>query len=84
MTGICSTGNVEAVKALGADKVIDYKTEKVADAVKGLEFDIILDCVGGDEYYFDCEPSLKRGGVFSTAVGMEMHIEDGPVTANCY
>lgn len=42
VTGVCSTGKVEFVKSLGADAVIDYKT----DAVTG-QFDVVLDVAGG-------------------------------------
>ena len=69
VTGICSTANVDAVKKLGADDVIDYKKENVKDAVSKLaEFDAIVDAVGSQEYYEWCLPKLKKGGVYSTAL----------------
>lgn len=44
VTGVCSTRNVEQVRAVGADHVIDYKTE---DFVRGGErYDLIFDLVG--------------------------------------
>ena len=42
--GVCGTRNVEMVRSLGADHVIDYTQE---DFAKGTErYDLILDCVG--------------------------------------
>ncbi|KAG2200764.1 hypothetical protein INT47_002808 [Mucor saturninus] len=69
--GICSEKNIAFVKSLGADRVIDYKNK---DAYKSfinekIPFDIIFDCVGGDEYYSQLDPLLVEHGVYSTAVG---------------
>jgi len=44
VTGVCSTRNVELVRSLGADRVIDYKQQ---DYTAGDErYDVILDNVG--------------------------------------
>jgi NADPH:quinone reductase-like Zn-dependent oxidoreductase len=42
--GVCSTRNVEMVRALGADHVFDYKTEDYTES--GNEYDLIVDMVG--------------------------------------
>jgi NADPH:quinone reductase-like Zn-dependent oxidoreductase len=42
--GVCSTRNVEMVRALGADHVFDYKNEDYTDS--GNEYDLIVDMVG--------------------------------------
>jgi len=44
VTGVCSTGNVELVRSLGADDVVDYTAEDVVSARQ--RFDVILDLVG--------------------------------------
>lgn len=49
VTGVCSTDNVEMVRALGADEVIDYKTQDI-DRM-GLRFEKIVDCVGRSQWF---------------------------------
>ena len=44
VTGVCSTRNVEMVRSLGADHVIDYKKENYTE--NGQKYDLILDNVG--------------------------------------
>ena len=44
VTGVCSTGNVELVRSLGATDVIDYTTEDFTDTPA--HYDVILDNVG--------------------------------------
>jgi NADPH:quinone reductase-like Zn-dependent oxidoreductase len=61
VTAVCSGANVDMVKSLGADKVIDYTKE---DFTKSTEtYDLIFDIVGATT--FDrCQHSLKPHGVF--------------------
>ena len=44
VTGVCSTRNVELVRSIGADHVVDYKKEDYTDA--GKQYDLIIDMVG--------------------------------------
>lgn len=44
VTGVCSTGNIEMVKSLGADAVVDYKNRDYTTLSK--EFDVVFDAVG--------------------------------------
>ena len=61
VTGVCSTGKVEMVRSLGADRVIDY-TEQ--DFTEGNErYDIILDNVGNHSLSA-CRRRLTRKGKY--------------------
>lgn len=63
VTGVCSTKNLELVKSLGADKVIDYTEE---DSTKtGALYDVIFDAVGKTSYSHYRE-SLTPDGVYVT------------------
>jgi NADPH:quinone reductase-like Zn-dependent oxidoreductase len=65
VTGVCSTTNVEMVKSLGADKVIDYTTEDFTRS--GETYDIIFDTVGKSSLS-GCLRSLKKEGSYLQAV----------------
>lgn len=62
VTGVCSTGNVDMVKALGADAVVDYTREDYSSA--GRVYDVIIDTVGKSLYARGAR-ALKPGGVFA-------------------
>lgn len=61
VTGVCSTNNVELVRSLGADQVIDYKREDFTEA--GQRYDVILDLVGNHSLS-DCRRVLSPRGTY--------------------
>jgi len=61
VTGVCSTTNLELVKSLGADKVIDYTKEDFTK--NGETYDIIFDTVQKTSFS-RCKGSLKQRGVY--------------------
>lgn len=61
-----STKNVDWVKALGADRVIDYETEDYKEVANNL--DIVFDTLG-DNYTFEAFDIIKEGGKITTIVG---------------
>ena len=61
VTAVCSGANVEMVKSLGADKVIDYTKEDFSRDAK--TYDLIFDIVGATTFR-RCQHSLKPHGVF--------------------
>ena len=61
-----SSTNLDWVKALGADRVIDYKNEDYKEVANNL--DIVFDTLGGD-YTFEAFDIIKKGGSVTTIVG---------------
>ncbi len=59
VTTTCSAGNAQFVKELGADRVIDYRSERWQQAVRGV--DVFLACLGPDEV-LDALSVLAPGG----------------------
>lgn len=72
VTAVCSTKNVELVKSLGADKVIDYSKEdftKQKFTTSEQKYNIVFDAVGKSSF-FKCNRLLKSGGIYvSTDLG---------------
>jgi NADPH:quinone reductase-like Zn-dependent oxidoreductase len=69
VTGVCSTTNVELVKSLGADKVIDYTKEDFTK--NGPTYDIIFDTLGKSQFS-GCVKSLTHKGFYLRAVHMSL------------
>ncbi|MFQ5907818.1 MAG: NAD(P)-dependent alcohol dehydrogenase [Thermoplasmata archaeon] len=66
VTGVCSTANLDLVRSLGADEVIDYTKE---DFTRPATYDLIFDTVGKSSF-FSCMKSLKKGGVYLSAYAL--------------
>jgi len=60
VTGVCSTRNVDMVRSIGADRVIDYTQEDFTRS--GQRYDVILDCVG-NRSLSACRRVLDPNGV---------------------
>lgn len=70
VTGVCSTSNLELVKSLGADFVIDYTKEDFTDSAES--YDIIFDTVGKISFP-ECISSLNPHGIFlEAAIGFSV------------
>jgi len=63
VTGVCSTSNLELVRSLGADKVIDYTQEDFTQS--GETYDVVFDAVGKISSSRS-KSSLKKTGVYLT------------------
>jgi NADPH:quinone reductase-like Zn-dependent oxidoreductase len=72
VTAVCNTKNVELVRSLGADVVLDYTREDFTKS--GETYDVVLDAVGKHSFR-RCRKSLKPGGVYiSTDLGFMWHV----------
>jgi len=74
VTGVCSTKNVEMVRSIGADRVIDYTQE---DFTTGTErYDLVFDCIGNHSL-MSCRRVMSSnaihvgvGGLNVTSIGI--------------
>lgn len=72
VTAVCDTDNVELVRGLGADRVIDYTTQ---DFTRDDQmYDVVLDSVGKSSFG-QCKRLLKPGGIYISS-------ELGPLAQN--
>lgn len=68
VTAVCGGEHADLIRSLGADKVIDYKTQ---DFTKDEEqYDYIFDAVDKTGF-LKCKPLLKKNGVFTSSGGFE-------------
>jgi NADPH:quinone reductase-like Zn-dependent oxidoreductase len=72
VTAVCNTKNLDLLRSLGADEVVDYTQEDFTR--NGKTYDVIFDSVG--MYSFRrCRRSLKPGGIFlETDLGFMWHV----------
>ena len=67
VTAVCNTKNVDLVKSLGADTVIDYQTQDFTKT--NTRFQFIFDAVGKSSFK-QCKPLLTDKGIYiSTELG---------------
>ena len=87
VTAVTSTRNVELVRSLGADHVVDYRTEDAAE--RGEVHDLVFD-TAGTMRFARAKKMLKRTGVFlpleisvpDTLVGLVTNLFGGKTIAN--
>jgi NADPH:quinone reductase-like Zn-dependent oxidoreductase len=72
VTAVCDTGNVELVRGLGADRVIDYTAQDFTRDEQ--TYDVVLDSVGKSSFG-QCKRLLKPGGIYISS-------ELGPLAQN--
>ena len=61
VTAVCGTKNVELVRSLGADEVVDYQQRDYT--TNGQTYDVVLDAVGF-HLFSQCRRSIEPGGIF--------------------
>jgi NADPH:quinone reductase-like Zn-dependent oxidoreductase len=66
VTGVCSSRNLDLVRSLGADHVVDYATEDFARS--GETYDVVMDTVGNAPYSRS-KRCLRPGGRFLMVIG---------------
>jgi NADPH:quinone reductase-like Zn-dependent oxidoreductase len=60
VTGVCSTRNVDMVRSIGAEQVIDYTQEDFTKS--GSRYDLLFDCVG-NHWLSACRRILRPKGI---------------------
>jgi NADPH:quinone reductase-like Zn-dependent oxidoreductase len=83
VTGVCSTRNVDMVRSIGADHVIDYTKEDFAQS--GQRYDLIFDNVG-NRSFSDCRRVMVTKGILVSNGGGSLKENEGrwlgPITGS--
>jgi NADPH:quinone reductase-like Zn-dependent oxidoreductase len=77
VTGVCSTGSVDVVRSIGANRVIDYTRESFTKGAQ--RYDLILDCVGNHSL-FACQRVLTSTGSYVVVGGRTGRWMIGPLS----
>ncbi len=73
VSGVCSAKNAEMVKALGADKTIDYKEEDFTQHEN--TYDLIYDTVGKSSFSAAKKALTENGQYLSPVLGMPLMVD---------
>lgn len=70
VVGVASGRNVDLVRSAGADKVVDYTKQRLSEALAASDkYDVVFDCVGGEDSWQQGSAILKPRGQYVTIVG---------------
>ena len=78
VTGVCSTANVDLVKSIGADKVIDYTKEDFNQ--NGEIYDVIFDTVKAIDVSRSLNSLTKNGIMILSAAGMSEMLQGAGIS----
>lgn len=68
VTAVCGGEHSELVRSLGADRIIDYKTQDFTKDTQ--QYDFVFDAVGKSTFA-KCKPLLKKHGIYTSSGGFE-------------
>jgi NADPH:quinone reductase-like Zn-dependent oxidoreductase len=80
VTGVCSTRNVDLVRSIGADHVIDYTREDFTRSDGG--YDLMLD-IAGNRSWSECKRILKPQATLVIVGGPKTNRLVGPMGTSC-
>lgn len=76
VTGVCSTRNVDTIRSIGADQVVDYTRDDFVKSAR--RYDVMIDNVG-NRALADCRRVLVRDGVYVAVSGPKKSRLLGPI-----